>query len=265
MQADHRLHHPDTDLAAAHLLGTRIDVLGWEQALSRISAWAQAQGETASRVVCACNVHSLVTARQDVAFAHALAQADLCTPDGAPLAWLMRRQGWPEQQRISGPELMLLLLRESQSLQLPVFLLGSSFDTLQKLRTRLRADFPDLRIAGQYSPPFRELRDEDNQPIVRMIQTSGARLVFVGLGCPKQEKWMVQHRGRVPAVMIGVGAAFDYHAGTLPRAPLAWQHAGLEWLYRLTKEPVRLLRRYLVTNALFLLWLPGQLWKGARR
>lgn len=275
MQAHHRMHHRDThqsysrlsnaDLPQAHLLGTRIDALGWEQALSRISGWAQAEGPAASRVVCACNVHSLVTARRDLAFADALTQADLCIPDGAPLVWLMRRQGWREQQRISGPDLMLLLLREAQSLGLPVFLLGSSFDTLQKLRKRLRVDFPDLLIAGQCSPPFGDLAEEDNRHIVRMIDTSGARLVFVGLGCPKQEKWMAQQRGHVSAVMIGVGAAFDYHAGTLPRAPLAWQHAGLEWLYRLTKEPVRLLRRYLVTNALFLLWLPGQLRRGAGR
>lgn len=98
-----------------------------------------------------------------------------------------------------------------------------------------------------------------------MIEISGARLVFVGLGCPKQELWMAHERGKLNAVMIGVGAAFDYHAGTLRRAPLAWQSAGLEWLYRLAMEPVRLLRRYLVTNALFLLWLPGQLWRrGAR-
>ncbi len=250
---------------AAPLLGSRIDALGWEQAVSRILQWAQIGGRDASRTVCVCNVHSLVTARRDAAFAAALQAADLCVPDGAPVAWLMRRQGWPEQQRISGPELMMLLMREAERLQLPVFLLGSALDTLHRLRRQLRATLPRLRLVGQCSPPFRPLSDDDNRHIVRLIETSGARLVFVSLGCPKQELWMAEQRGRLNAVMIGVGAAFDYHAGTLRRAPLAWQHAGLEWLYRLAMEPARLLRRYLVTNTLFLLWLPGQWWKHGRR
>ena len=256
---------PVQPATAAHLLGSRIDSLSWEQALSRITGWAQSGGSDASRIVCVCNVHSLVTARRDPALRTALHDADLCVPDGAPLAWLMRRQGWPEQQRISGPELMQLLLSEAERLQLPVYLLGGTFDTLQKLRARLRNKLPRLLLAGQYSPPFRELSNEDNRQILRMIETSGARLVFVGLGCPKQEKWMAQQRGKLPAVMIGVGAAFDYHAGTLRRAPPAWQHAGLEWLYRLAMEPVRLFGRYLVTNTLFLLWLPGQLWRRSGR
>ncbi len=252
-------------LMTANVLGTRIDALGWEEVLSRIVYWARASGIEASRTVCVCNVHSLVTARRDPAFAQVLRDADLRTPDGAPVAWIMRQQGWPEQPRISGPELMWLLMQEAARLGLPVFLLGGTITTLEKLRTRLRASFPSLRIAGQCSPAFRELNDDDHRHIRRMIVTSGARLVFVGLGCPKQERWMAHERGQLNVVMIGVGAAFDYHAGTLRRAPLAWQSAGLEWLYRLAMEPVRLLRRYLVTNALFLLWLPGQLWRrGAR-
>jgi N-acetylglucosaminyldiphosphoundecaprenol N-acetyl-beta-D-mannosaminyltransferase len=252
-------------LMTANILGTRINALGWEQVISRVLYWASAPGTEASRTVCVCNVHSLVTARRDPAFARALRDADLRTPDGAPIAWIMRQQGWPEQPRISGPELMWLLMQEAERLGLPIFLLGGMIDTLKKLRARLRASFPGLRIAGQCSPAFRNLDDHDYRHIRRMIEISGARLVFVGLGCPKQELWMAHERGKLNAVMIGVGAAFDYHAGTLRRAPLAWQSAGLEWLYRLAMEPVRLLRRYLVTNALFLLWLPGQLWRrGAR-
>lgn len=249
----------------ATLLGTRIDALGWEQVLSRILDWARMTGIESSRMVCVCNVHSLVTARRDATFADALARADLCTPDGAPVAWLMRRSGWPEQQRISGPELMWLLLRDAERLKLPVFLLGGTLETLEKLRGRLRACFPGLRLVGQCSPAFRDLTEDDERHIRRLIETSGARLVFVGLGCPKQERWMSRQRGTLCAVMIGVGAAFDFHAGTLRRAPLLWQHAGLEWLYRLAMEPVRLLRRYLVTNTLFLYWLPGQLWKRTGR
>lgn len=250
--------------SSANLLGTRIDAIGWEQASTRILSWAQAGGAHSSRVVCACNVHVLVSARRDPELAAALAQADLCTPDGAPLAWLMRQQGWPEQQRISGPDLMWYVLGEAARLQVPVFLLGGTTATLNKLRTVLKKSFPPLRLAGQFSPPFRAFTEKDNHQIARMISTTGARLVLVGLGCPKQEKWMASQRGRIPAVMIGVGAAFDYHAGTLRRAPVRWQQAGLEWLYRLAMEPLRLCRRYLVTNILFLLWLPGQLWKRPR-
>ena len=249
----------------ANLLGTRIDAVSWEQASARILAWAQAGGSAASRMVCACNVHMLVTARRDPELASALSNADLCTPDGAPLAWLMRQQGWPEQQRISGPDLMWHVLGEAARLQVPVFLLGGTHDMLEKLRKVLKRAFPRLPLAGQCSPPFRALTDADNHQIERLIETSGARIVLVGLGCPKQEKWMAYQRGRLPAVMMGVGAAFDYHAGTLRRAPPRWQQAGLEWLYRLAMEPRRLGRRYLLTNTLFLLWLPGQLWKRTRQ
>jgi N-acetylglucosaminyldiphosphoundecaprenol N-acetyl-beta-D-mannosaminyltransferase len=183
------------------------------------------------------------------------------TPDGAPLAWLMRKTGWPEQQRISGPDLMWYLLGEAQRLNIPIFLLGSTHSTLENLSKKICTAFPQLTLAGTASPPFRPMDQTEQDDLSNLICTSGARIVFVGLGCPKQEKWMALHRGRLPVVMVGVGAAFDYHAGTLPRAPASWQYLGLEWLYRLALEPTRLCRRYLVTNTQFLLSLPGQLWK----
>ena len=240
------------------LLGTRIDALSWEQAVGRIVRWAQA---SASKMVCLCNVHSLVTASRDTELAAALGGSDMNSPDGAPLAWLMRRRGWPEQQRMSGPDLMWKLLAEAERLQLPVFLLGGAPATLDKLMLSLGSAFPALPIAGSLSPPFRELGDDENARIADTINASGARIVLVGLGCPKQEKWMAAQRGRINAVMLGVGAAFDYHAGTTLRAPIAWQRAGFEWLYRLAQEPARLARRYLVTNTLFLLALPRELWR----
>ncbi len=243
------------------LLGTRIDALSWEQAAGRIVRWAQAGS---SRMVCLCNVHSLVTARRDAALSGALAVSDMNSPDGAPLAWLMRRRGWPEQQRMSGPDLMWKVLGEAERLELPVFLLGGAPATLDKLLLSLAAAFPRLTVAGSLSPPFRELGDDENAQIAAAINASGARIVLVGLGCPKQEKWMAAQRGRIGAVMLGVGAAFDYHAGTTLRAPLAWQRAGFEWLYRLAQEPARLARRYLVTNTLFLLALPRELWGRPR-
>jgi N-acetylglucosaminyldiphosphoundecaprenol N-acetyl-beta-D-mannosaminyltransferase len=249
-------------LGSAILLGTRIDAMSWEQAIGRIVRWAQAG---TSHMVCLCNVHSLVTASRDPQLAAALAVSDMNSPDGAPLAWLMRRRGWPEQQRMSGPDLMWKLLGEAGRLQLPVFLLGGTPATLATLSQTLTSAFPQLRLAGSLSPPFRTLDELENDRMAESIHACGARIVLVGLGCPKQELWMASQRGRIGAVMLGVGAAFDYHAGITVRAPLAWQRAGFEWLHRLVQEPTRLARRYLVTNTLFLLALPRELWRRPRR
>ena len=243
------------------LLGTRIDAVSWEQAVARIVRWAVA-GE--ARIVCLCNVHSVISARHDPALRAAVDSADLATPDGAPLAWLMRKRGYAEQQRISGPDLMWRVLAEAERLQLPVFMLGSTAATLMQLKTTIQNAYPQLPLAGLLSPPFRALTSAEDEAIVKTINDSGAQLLMVGLGCPKQEIWMARHRERLHAVMLGVGAAFDYHAGTLKRAPPFWQQHGLEWLYRLAMEPTRLLKRYLVTNTLFLLSLPAELWRRPR-
>ena len=247
--------------AVPQLLGIRIDAMSWELALGRILRWADARE---SRMVCLCNVHSLVSASADADLRRALQGSDVNAPDGAPVAWMMRRLGWPEQQRLPGPDLMGKLLAEAARLQLPVFLLGGTSATLALLAERLRATLPSLPLAGTLSPPFRALDDEDNALIAASIADSGAKLVLVGLGCPKQEKWMATQRGRLPAVMVGVGAAFDYHAGTLRRAPASWQRNGFEWLYRMLCEPSRLSGRYLLTNTLFLLALPYEWWRRPR-
>ena len=238
------------------VIGARIDVLGWDDAVARIAAWA---GQGVSRVVFICNVHSVVTARQDPAFAAALAQADLATPDGAPVAWMLRRLGHAGQPRINGPDLMWRCCADAAARGTSVYLYGGTEEVLVRLQQRLRAAFPGLRIAGASSPPFRVLSAEEDAAAVAAINASGAGVVWVSLGCPKQELWMHAHRGRVQAVMVGVGAAFDYHAGTTPRAPRWMQEAGLEWLHRLASEPRRLWRRYLVTNTLFVLAAVRQL------
>ena len=246
---------------SANILGTRIDALSWEQTLSQILSWACAH---ASRTVCLCNVHSVVSARHDPELAQALNSSDMNTPDGAPLAWLMRKTGWPEQQRLSGPDLMWLLLRELERRQMPVFLLGGTSTTLAALKHKLQLEFPALILAGRMSPPYRSLSESENADIADIVNASGARVLLVGLGCPKQEKWMALQRGKLHAVMLGVGAAFDYHAGLRQRAPASWQRLGLEWLHRLMQEPGRLITRYLLTNTLFLLALPRELWYRRR-
>lgn len=242
--------------ALSSVIGTPIDALTWSQALARLSGWANARQ---SRYVCICNVHSVVTARQDEAFAKVIHEADMATPDGAPVAWLMRRLGVVTQDRINGPDLMWRYCAEASRRGESIYLYGGQQSTLDILQRKLLEQFPGLRIAGAYSPPYRLLTSEEDAAVVETINASGAGIVWVSLGCPKQEKWMAEHRGRIQAVMVGVGAAFDYHAGTVQRAPLWMQRNGLEWLHRLASEPRRLWRRYFVTNTLFIWFAVRQL------
>jgi N-acetylglucosaminyldiphosphoundecaprenol N-acetyl-beta-D-mannosaminyltransferase len=241
----------------ATVLGARIDVLSWEESIHRIATWGQRRE---SRYVCACNVHSIVTANADPVFREIINSADMATADGMPVAWSLRKLGFGKQERINGPDLTWRLLEHAAAGGQSVFFYGSSEQTLCLLKSKIEAAFPTLTIAGMLSPPYRPLTDAEDQQIIEEVNASEAALVFVGLGCPKQEVWMAQHRGKIKAVMLGVGAAFDYHAGTLRRAPVWMQRAGLEWAYRLLKEPRRLWRRYLSTNTQFLFSVMQQLY-----
>lgn len=238
------------------VLGASIDALSWDDAIRQIVNWG---AERASRYVCICNVHSVVTTTRDPEFQSVINAADMSTPDGAPIAWALRKMGYPDQERINGPDLMWKYLGEAERLGHLVFFYGSTETTLAKLRENLNRYFPALRIAGMHSPHFCEVDPEQDQAEIDMINHSAANVAFIGLGCPKQEKWMAAHRGRVNATMVGVGAAFDYHAGVIRRAPLWWQNNGLEWLYRIISEPRRLFKRYLVTNTLFVIGFAKQL------
>jgi N-acetylglucosaminyldiphosphoundecaprenol N-acetyl-beta-D-mannosaminyltransferase len=238
------------------VLGTWVDAVGWGDTMHQILAWGAA---CESRYICICNVHSVVTATRDPEFKKALSGADLTTSDGAPIAWALRQLGFPAQERIAGPDLMWRYLREAERVGQTIFLYGSTNDTLVKLRSSIARDFPGVRLVGMKSPPFHSASPAEDESEVAEINRSGANVVFVGLGCPKQEKWMAAHLGKVNALMIGVGAAFDYHAGKLNRAPLWMQRYGLEWLHRLGSEPRRLMGRYLVTNTLFIVGISRQL------
>lgn len=243
------------------VLQVLIDVVHWDAVLSRIAQWAANHD---SRYVCVCNSHSVVTAGQDPAFGQVVSQADMVTADGAPVAWMVRRLGYTDQQRINGPDLMWRYCALAERRGESIYLYGGTPETLETLQRRLVREFPRLRVAGAYSPPFRALTAAEDATAVASINASGAGTVWVSLGCPKQETWMAAHRGRVNAVMIGVGAAFDYHAGTIHRAPLPVQRLGLEWLYRLVSEPRRLWRRYLITNTLFVFGAARQLMFGTK-
>ena len=240
----------------AMVLGVPIDALPWQAAISLLQQWGDARR---SRYVCTANVHSVVTAVQNHEFGRVIADADMTTPDGAPVAWMLRMLGFPDQQRINGPDLMWKYCEQAARRGESILLYGSTEETLAILQQRLPAAFPSLRIADAIAPPFLAQSAEEDAADVARINASGAGTVWVSLGCPKQEIWMAAHRGRINAVMIGVGAAFEYHAGTIRRAPPWMQRAGLEWFHRLCSEPRRLWRRYLVTNTLFVLGAARQL------
>lgn len=261
--------HPTVDLdpdkcdarVTVSVLGASIDVLSWDAALLKLADWAV---QRQSRYVCITNAHSVVTGNEDASFAKVLQGADMVTPDGAPVAWMMRRLGHAGQQRINGPDLMWRYMLEAAERRESIYLYGGTQTTLDTLQSVLAQRIPTLKVAGAVSPPFRALTAEEDAEAVAHINASGAGTVWVSLGCPKQERWMAEHRGRVNAVMIGVGAAFDYHAGTINRAPQWMQSAGLEWLHRLASEPRRLWRRYLTTNTAFIFGALRQLLRGRR-
>ena len=205
--------------------------------------------------VCVANVHMLASARQDHDLREVIERAALVTSDGMPLVWVLRRKGFRDAERVAGADLMDRLCRAAAAERMPVYLYGGSEKNTSAMRKNMSDRYPTLIVAGCESPAELPPRPPVDLDTVARIEKSGAGIVFVGLGCPKQEFWMASHVGRLKAVTIGVGAAFDFLAGSVQRAPVWMQRAGLEWLYRVTMEPKRLWKRYLVTNTLFLFYL----------
>lgn len=242
---------------ASHpILGSRIDCTSYPDACDRILDWAR---DRRSCYVIAANVHVVMTAYWQKSYQRIVNHAALVTPDGMPLVLALRLLGQRRQTRVYGPDLMLALCDRAARQQIPIYFYGGSEATLQKLTTNLQAQFPTLPIAGTYAPPFRPLTAAEEQADCDRIQASGAAIVFVGLGCPKQEQWMARQVDRLPAVMIGVGAAFRFHSGEVSQAPRWMMALSLEWLYRLGAEPQRLWKRYLINNPAFLFLFALQL------
>lgn len=241
--------------------GMRFDAVQWDEVLDQLERWASARE---SRSVVVGNAASVITAQRDPEFQTAVRDADLVTADGMSVTWMLRRLGHPAQQRINGPDMMLRYCERAAVSGQAIFLYGNTEGTLATLERKLLERLPTLRIAGRIAPPFRAQTEAEDAVDVARINASGAHMVFVSLGCPKQEKWIAAHVGRINSVMIGLGAAFDYHAGTIRRAPLWMQNAGLEWLFRLGAEPRRLWRRYLFTNSAFIVGGARQLLQGSR-
>lgn len=202
--------------------------------------------------ICVANAHMLTIARSDPHFGKILKMASLIVPDGMPLVWTQKVKGFSHAQRVSGPDLMLHLCGLACKNNLSIYLLGASSATLTLLSENLLKRFPNLKIAGSYSPAILPVNPKLDENLAERINQSGASILFVGLGCPKQEYWCANHASNLNAVAIGVGAAFDFHAGTKKR-PSPWvQRWGFEWLYRLLSEPRRLWKRYFTTNTAFI-------------
>lgn len=204
--------------------------------------------------ICVSNVHTTVMAYNDPAYRVVQNSAAIAVPDGKPLSLICRLRGYRAAQRVAGPDLMPEILQLSEEKGYRHYFYGSTEQTLESLERNLRRKYPRLNIAGIYSPPFRKLTEEEDIETIKMINDSKPDFLWVGLGAPKQERWMYEHRGKIHAVMLGVGAAFDFHAGTAKRAPKWMQEFYLEWLYRLIQDPKRLLGRYVRSNAQFI-WL----------
>lgn len=205
--------------------------------------------------LCFSNVHTTVMAAEDDAYLDALNGSARTFSDGAPIAWVLRGRGCARAERVAGPAFMEAMFRATADGSLSHYFYGSTQEVLDGLAKRLARDYPSLKIAGMFSPPFGEQRVSADAADVARIRAAAPDILWVGLGAPKQELWMRAHRGRLACVMAGVGAAFDFSAGMKKRAPLWMQRHGLEWLYRLCQEPARLMKRYLVTNTKFILYL----------
>jgi N-acetylglucosaminyldiphosphoundecaprenol N-acetyl-beta-D-mannosaminyltransferase len=250
-----------------NLLGVGLSPTSYAQSLELCRQWIDERvithapngtGNLAAkpaRYIVHLTVHSVMTAFFDPKVRAALNGATLGAPDGMPLVWALRSFGVKGQPRVYGPDLMLSLCEQSARLGHRIYLYGGRDETLQLLCSKLRERFPDLVIAGAFSPPFRPLTGEEDQECIERILISGADLVFVGIGAPKQERWMFDHATRLPGLVLsGVGAAFDFHVGRVKQAPPWLQNAGLEWFFRLLMEPRRLWKRYLLNPLFLVLW-----------
>jgi N-acetylglucosaminyldiphosphoundecaprenol N-acetyl-beta-D-mannosaminyltransferase len=225
--------------------------------LTELARLLERRDEEQAVVVNVCNVHSVMSARTDRALAEAFENAQVNTPDGMPLVWVLRSRGHEKQERVGGVAICRHVIEYGLSRGWKHYFYGSTDATLDRLQRKLTSEYPSINIAGAFSPPFRDVSDDELETQLDQVKATKPDIVWVGLGMPKQERWMRRARAQLPGrVLIGVGAAFDFLSGTKPQAPAFLQQAGLEWAFRLACEPRRLWRRYAWNNPAFLaLWL----------
>lgn len=244
------------------ILGVPISLVNLQTAADWVICWASARQ---ANYVCVRDVHGVMRAQEDPALLAIHQNAGMVTPDGMPLAWLARRRGDPRVERTSGFDLVSAVCDLSREHGLRHFFYGGREGVAERLSEKLVSDFPGLQVAGTYTPPFRPLSEIEDRELVEMINASGADIVWVGLSTPKQEYWMRDHVGRIDgATLVGIGAAYDFHVGDVKRAPRWLRDNGLEWLHRLSSEPGRLWRRYLVMAPRFVFAVIREEFRGAK-
>ena len=247
------------ELNYSSILGTKINITDMEKTVSYIE---QHLDELKGHYICVSNVHTTVTAYRDEEYRNVQNNAAMNIPDGKPLSIVQRHSGFKNAGRVPGPDLMPEIFRLSEKKGYRHYFYGSRQETLDALKVKLAEEYPKLKIAGMYSPPFRPMTEEEDEEAIRNINECNPDFIWIGLGAPKQEKWMAAHDGRVCGVMLGVGAGFDFHAGTIKRAPLWMQEFCMEWLFRIGQDPKRLFPRYLDTNFSFVFYLFREWLKG---
>jgi N-acetylglucosaminyldiphosphoundecaprenol N-acetyl-beta-D-mannosaminyltransferase len=258
-------HPAGVPIPRVNILGVGVTPVNLGQTIEILEKW---RAEERREYVCVTSVHGLVEAQRDREIRSALNRSGLTTEDGMPLVWWCLGSGYSDAGRVCGSDLLLAMCERSSHRGHRHFFYGGSPRVVEALVSRLMQRFPGLIVAGYRSPPFRPLTHEEDEADVQAINETRPDFVWVGLGMPKQEKWMAQHVGRIQAAaLLGVGAAFDFVSGSKPRAPLWMQRSGLEWLFRLMTEPRRLARRYLVYNSIFVARALQQLagWKSYAR
>jgi N-acetylglucosaminyldiphosphoundecaprenol N-acetyl-beta-D-mannosaminyltransferase len=232
------------------VLGVRVDAVEIPEAVARMERWVIERNGT--RYVAVTGMHGVTEARRDPAFRDILNSAAMVVPDGMPLVWLGRLRGHRLRRRVYGPELLLEFCRATAARGLRHYFYGGAPGVADALAARLAAEFSGLVVAGTDAPPFRPLTSEEDREVVERIHRAAPDVLWVGLSTPKQERWMAEHRERLRVpVMVGVGAAFDIHTGRVRQAPRWMRESGLEWFYRLVKEPRRLWRRYILLGSDF--------------
>lgn len=208
--------------------------------------------ELSGDYMCVSNVHTTVMSYEDEEYKAVQNGGIMAIPDGGPLSSVGRKRGFKEMSRTTGPSYMGEIFKVTAEKRYRHYFYGSTEETLEKLYLKLNENYPGIQIAGMYSPPFRPMTPEEDEAIIERINETNPDFVWVGLGAPKQEEWMVAHQGKVKGFMVGVGAGFDYFAGNISRAPEWMQRSNLEWLFRLIQDPRRLFKRYMITNAKFI-------------
>lgn len=244
-------HHTvkKAEIPTCNILGVDIAAIDMEWLLAYLNNNIKA---LAGDYICVSNVHTTVTAYEEEAYRKVQNGAIMAIPDGGPLSSVGQKRGFKNMKRTTGPSLMGEIFKISASKGYRHYFYGSTNETLEKLYSVLMETYPGIQIAGMYSPPFRPMIEEEDKAIVERINETNPDFVWVGLGAPKQEKWMAVHQGKINGLMVGVGAGFDYHAGNIDRAPEWMQKSNLEWVYRLLQDPKRLFGRYWHTNTKFI-------------